>query len=473
MKEGRLCFGVIVGTRGFFNTELAVNGKKSILSVLDSMGYSSVIMPEDATPTGCVETTADGIACATHFKKYAGEIDGIIVTLPNFGLELGIVAAIHEAHLEVPILLHAEDDDLDKVDVAHRRDAFCGKLSVANNLWQYGIPFTNTTLHTCKVGSEIFRNDIQKFAGICRVVSGITKARIGAIGARPADFQTMRVSEKLLQRAGLTVVPVDHSEVLFDALRLADDDERVVKKLEEIRSYGSIPASVPDKNVLKQAKYTVIVEQWIDEQNIDAACFQCWTSIEKNYGCATCLTMSMLGEMKIPCACEVDIAGAVSMYALTLASEQASALLDWNNNYGEDRNKCVNTHCSNYPKSFFGTDDIEISELDVLGASLGKDNCFGAVKGKVKKGPMTYFRISTDDFSGKIRAYLGEGDFTDDPCDMAGGVAICEIDGLQTLMNHIVMHGYEHHVAMVRSYVADILEEALGTYLGWDIYRHR
>ncbi len=472
MKNGKMCFAVIVGTRGFFNVDLAVNGKKDILKLLESMGYETVIMPEKATPTGCVETTEDGIACAQHFKAHADEIDGIIVTLPNFGLELGIVAAVNEAKLGVPVLLQAEDDDLDKVDIAHRRDAFCGKISVANNFIQYGIPFTNTTLHTCKINSDIFRKDVLKFAGVCRVVNGIKKARIAAIGARPADFQTMRVSEKLLQRSGLTVVTVDHSEIIFDALRLTDDDPAVIEKLKEIRAYGTIPASIPDKNILKQAKYSVVVERYIEKNRIDAAAIQCWTSIEQNYGCATCLTMSMLGEAKVPCACEVDIAGAISMLALRLASEKASALLDWNNNYGEDRNKCVNTHCSNYPKSFFGTDDIEISELDVLGNSLGKDNCFGAVKGKVRKGPMTFLRVSTDDFNGTVRAYLGEGEFTDDPCAMAGGVAVCEIDGLQKLMDTIVRNGYEHHVAMVRSHVADILQEALGNYLGWNLYRH-
>ena len=473
MKDGKLCFAVIVGTRGFFNTDLAVHGKRDMLTVLDSLGFSTIIMPDDATPTGCVETTEDGIACANHFKKHAEEIDGIIVTLPNFGLELGIVAAIHESKLNVPVLLHAEDDDLDKIDVAHRRDAFCGKLSVANNFIQYGIPFTNTTLHTCKVNSKVFKDDVVRFSGVCRVVNGLRKARIGAIGARPADFQTMRVSEKLLQRSGVTVVSVDHSEIIFDALRLTDDDKRVVEKLKEIRAYGTIPASIPGKNILKQAKYTVVVEKWIADNRISAAGIQCWTSIQKNYGCATCLTMSMLGEVKVPCACEVDVAGAISMLALTLASDNASALLDWNNNYGEDRNKCVNTHCSNYPKSFFGTDDIEISELDVLGTTLGKDNCFGAVKGKVRKGPMTYLRVSTDDFTGKIKAYLGEGDFTDDPCAMAGGVAVCAIDNLQVLMNHIVRNGYEHHVGMVRTHVAQILQEALQNYLGWDIYLHQ
>lgn len=160
------------------------------------------------------------------------------------------------------------------------------------------------------------------------------------------------------------------------------------------------------------------------------------------------------------------------MYALTLASGNPSALLDWNNNYGDQRDKCACTHCSNYPKSFMGS-PIEISQLDVLGESLGRDRSFGAVKGKVAAGPMTYFRISTDDPMGTIRAYLGEGEFTADPFDMAGGIAIAHIPNLQDLMKHICRNGFEHHVGMVRSHCADVVAEAVETYLDWDLYYHK
>ena len=182
--------------------------------------------------------------------------------------------------------------------------------------------------------------------------------------------------------------------------------------------------------------------------------------------------MIILSEKLLPSACEVDIAGAISMYALSLASGNPAALLDWNNNYGEERNKCSGIHCSNYPKSFIA-DKIEISSLDVLGASLGEENCFGAVKGKVAAGPFTYFRISTDDLKGSIKAYLGEGKFTDDPYDMDGGVAICDVDNLQRLMKYLCKNGFEHHVAMGRDHVAGIIEEAVTNYMGWEVYHHK
>ena len=471
-NKERMCFGIIIGTRAYFNSELAKDVRKQLLRTLADEGYDYVILPEDATPTGSssIETREDGLKCAELFRQNRDRIDGIIVSLPNFGFEIGIINAISVADLNVPILVQACDDENDKVDLDSRRDAFCGKISVCNNLYQYGIPFTDTTLHTYSIYSELLAKDINKFAGICRVVIGLRHARIGAIGARPAGFQTVRASEKLLQKSGITVVPVDLSEILGAARKIEDTDVELLKKLEEIKCYAVVPKEYSDKLVL-QAKFGVAVERWIEANQIDAVAVQCWDSLEQNYGCAACVTMSMLGEKLLPAACEVDIAGAVSMYALTLAAQGQSALLDWNNNFAEDRNKCVCTHCGNFPKSFV-RNDLKLGTLGVLGRTLGKVNTFGAVYGKVTKGDFTFFRISTDDTKGTIKAYLGTGEITDDPYGMDGCIAVTKVDNLQILMKHICRNGFEHHVAMVRNDVKDILNEAIEGYLGWNLYVH-
>jgi L-fucose isomerase-like protein len=471
MNQTRQSFGVIIATRNIFNFKLAVEARKKVLSKLDEMGFGSVILPENETPTGNIEGYEDAIKCARYFKQNADKIDGIIVMLPNFGDELGVVNAIKMSDLKVPVLVVAVDDDNDKVDVKSRRDAFCGKLSVCNNFYQYGLKFTDTFYHTYSLESAEFTKDILKFAGVCRVVKGLKGLRVGAIGTRPVGFQTMRVSEKLLQASDITVVPVDMSEIIAAAEKINENDPAVIAKVAAIQNYGSC-AVVAIAKIAKQARFGLAVERWIEDNNIDISALQCWESIEKNYGCAACVTMSMMGEKLMPSACEVDVAGTVSMYALALAAKTPSALLDWNNNFAEDRNKVVCTHCSNYPKSFFQS-DIEIGSLDVLGTVLGSEDTFGAVKGKVAPGDMTYFRISTDDRRGVIKSYLGEGKMTNDPYGMDGGIAVCEIPNLQGLMKFICKNGYEHHVAMVRSHIADILEEAIGNYLGWEIYKHQ
>jgi L-fucose isomerase-like protein len=471
MMEKKSCFGVIIATRGFFNPVLAGTARKELLALLDELSIEYVIGSEDATPHGALENLEHAKIYARLFRENAERIDGIIVILPNFGDELGVVQTLDMAKLNVPVMVQACNDELDKVGVFSRRDAFCGKLSVCNNLYQYKIPFTDTTHHTCDINSRDFREDLERFGRICRTVKGLTNARIGAIGARPAAFQTVRYSEKLLQSAGITVVPVDLSEIFAAANAFDASATQVTEKLDAIRGYGRIPAGFPDEQVLRQAKFSVAVDDWMAANECVASAVQCWTSMQDNYGCASCLTMSMMGERGMPSACEVDVAGAVSMYALLLASGTPPGFLDWNNNYGDDANKCVNTHCSNFPKSFLGVTP-EIADLDILGETLGRENCFGAVKGKVAPGPMTYFRISTDDGRGVITAYLGQGEFTDDPFDMDGGIAVCKVSNLRSLLAHICQNGFEHHVAMTRGHVADVLDEAIGKYLGWELYHH-
>lgn len=470
-KPGKETFGLIIGTRAYFNYELAIDVRKTLIDELIKAGYGIVLLDENETVTaGAMETLEDGKKCATLFRKYRDEISGIIVSLPNFGFEIGIINAISRAELHVPVLVQACDDENDKVDLDHRRDSFCGKISVCNNLYQYGIPFTDTTLHTYSIHSPLMMQDVNRFAAICRVVYKLTHCRVGQIGTRPLGFNTCRASEKLLQASGITVVPVDLSEILYNANRIADDDPKLQEAMVAIRGYATVPEAYDDK-VMVQAKFGLAVEQWIEANDVDCCAIQCWDSLEQNYGCAACVTMSMLGEKGIPCACETDLAGAVSMYALHLASELSPALADWNNNFAEDRNKCVVTHCGNFPKSFV-KNDIKLGPLGVLGRTLGKVRTFGAVYGKCTEGEFTYFRISTDDTLGCIKAYLGKGDMTNDPYGMDGCIAVTQVPHLQQLMKFICKNGFEHHVAMVRTDVVSILQEAIETYLGWDLYVH-
>ena len=470
MKD--ITFGIIVGTRGFFNPKLAEKGRLDIISLFDKLGYKYCILDEKDTRYGVVEMIEDAKKCAKLFRDNFEKIDGIIVSLPNFGDEIGIVTTLNLAKLDVPLLVQAFDDDLDKMDTEHRRDSFCGKLSVCNNLYQYNIKFTNTTLHTCGINSKEFLNDLDFFTKVCRVVKGLKTARIAQIGTRPADFQTVRYSEKLLQDSGITIIPVDLSEIIAAANNVGESEDIVSKKVKEIRDYGCIPDYISEDKIIKSAKLNIAIERFLIENDCVAGAVQCWSSIQKNYGCAACLPMSMLGEKGIPMACETDVTGAVAMYAMYLASGEPSAYLDWNNNFADDRDKCINFHCSNFPKRFIAK-EFEISNLDVLGNALGHDKCFGACKANIAPGEMTFAKISTDDTFGVIKSYFGEGEFTDDFVDSVGGRAVCKINNLQVLLDYLCTNGFEHHVAMSRSKVAAVLNEAFAKYLEWETYWHK
>ena len=465
----KVTFGVIVGNRGFFPDILAKEGRKDILAVLKKGGYGAVALPLTETRYGAVETFAEAKKCAALFASKADQIDGIIVTLPNFGDERGVAEAIKRSGLDVPILIHAEQDVAGSMKIDRRRDSFCGKISVCNNLRQAGLAFSLTDAHTVSVKSAAFQADLARFAAVCRIVRGLNNVRFGAIGSRPAAFNTVRYSEKLLEFAGIAVEPVDLYEILGKVDRLRDGDRGVKAKLESIRKYTDTKA-IPAEGLLKMAKFGAVVDRWIKDNELAGTAIQCWTALEEFFGIVPCTLMSMMSESLLPSACEVDVTGLLAMYILQLAGGTPSALLDWNNNFAEDPDKCVLFHCSNLPKSFFRSDKMDYQAI--IAGSVGQENTYGTIVGRIKAAPATFCRTMTDDVDGVLRAYVGEGQFTDDKLETFGGYGVMQIDDLQTLLAYICEMGFEHHVAVSLSQTADAIAEALSKYLAWDVYLH-
>ncbi len=462
-------FGVIVGNRGFFPDHLAKSGRVEIITAIEKAGHEAVAVTPEQTKHGAVESRAEAACCADLFKHHRDEIAGVIVTLPNFGDERAIADTLRIAGLGVPVLVQATPDTPGRMTIRDRRDSFCGKMSACNNLTQYGISYSLTTLHTEAPGSELFQKDLAWFAAVCRVVRGLKRLRIGAIGARPAAFNTVRYSEKILEANGISVEPIDLSEILGWIARMGDHDSAAQAKLHQIRKYVST-GSVPDAALMKMAKLGAVIDRWIADTAVSISAVQCWTSLEEFFGVVPCTVMSMMSENLMSSACEVDICGVVGMHALQLASESPSALLDWNNNYGDDPDKAVCFHCSNLPKHFFK--EVRMDFQEIIAGTVGKENTFGTCVGRVKSGPMSFARFSTNDREGTIHGYTGEGEFTDDVLDTFGGAGVVRISNLQALLRYICERGFEHHVAANLAPVAAAVQEATTRYLGWNVHRH-
>jgi L-fucose isomerase-like protein len=330
--------------------------------------------------------------------------------------------------------------------------------------------YTLTQEHTVAILSDGFRRDLAEFIRVCKVVRGLRRARIGAVGARPNAFNTTRYSEKLLEASGISVNTIDLSEVFGSAGKLVDSDPRVRERIAQIKGYADA-SSAPEDSLLRMAKFAIVLDAWMESLGLQATAIQCWSSMQKNFGVNVCTIMSMMSEQMMPSACEVDIAGVISMYALQLASGKPSALVDWNNNYGNDPEKCVFFHCGNWAKDFLP--DIRIGTAPILGTVLGEANTVGALAGRTPAGPVTFARVSTDDLTGTIRAYAGEGWFTDDPLETFGTKAVVRVPALQQLMRHICKKGFEHHAAMTGAHCASATSEALENYLGWQVYQHK
>jgi L-fucose isomerase-like protein len=469
MSQRKMTMGVIIGNRGFFPDQLAKSGREEIIQALAKAGIDSIVLGPEDSKHGAVETHEEAKRCAALFKKHADKIDGVIVSLPNFGDERAIADTLRLARLGVPVLVQATPDDASKMTILHRRDSFCGKMSACNNLRQYGIPYSLTRLHTVALDSQDFQADLAWFAATCRIVNGFRNLRIGSIGARPTAFNTVRYSEKMLENNGISVETLDLSEVFGRIGKLKEDNAGVQAKLAEIKKYASTQ-NVPEAALVKMAKLGYVVDDWMKQTDLQVTAVQCWTSMEEYFGVVPCTIMSMMSNKLLPAACEVDVCGTLSMHALALASETPSALLDWNNNYGDDPNKAVCFHCSNLPKHFF--QDIRMDFQEIIAGTVGKENTFGTVVGRVKPGVMSFARFSTDDTSGVMRGYVGQGEFTSDSLNTFGGVGVVKIPELQRLLHYICENGFEHHVAANFSTTASAVHEAAVRYLGWQMYWH-
>jgi L-fucose isomerase-like protein len=469
MKTTSSTYGVIIGNRDFFPDKLVEEARKDIEQLFGELGLSAIMLDPSQSKLGGVETHAEAKACAELFRQNRDSIAGIIVILPNFGDEKGVAETIKLAELNVPVLVQGYPDDLDRLDVIRRRDAFCGKISVCNNLRQAGIPFTLTQRHVVHPLDASFRKDLETFIAVCRVVKGLKNLRIGAVGARPGAFNTVRYSEKILERNGISVTTIDLSEILGEAEKLKEGDARLTAKVDEIKAYADT-RMVPADRLLQMARLGVVLDTFIAANEIDATAIQCWTSVQTNHGCNICTSMSMMSESFLPSACEVDVTGVLTMYAMQLASGKPSALVDWNNNYGDEADKCVLFHCGNWAKSFL--DEAKVSTAPILGTSVGVENTYGAMEGRTPAGNLTFGRITTDDLNGTMRAYVGQGQLTDDTLNTFGTRAVAYVPRLQRLMHHVCEEGFEHHVVMNASHTAAILEEAFTKYLGWDVYHH-
>ena len=303
--------GVIVGNRDFFPDHLVTEARRDLTAVFQELEIEPVMLDETQSKRGSVETWAHAQACAELFRAHRDRISGVLICLPNFGDEKGVADTLKLASLDVPVLVQAYPDDLDMFGVERRRDAFCGKISACNNLRQYGIPYSLTRLHTEPVRSEEFRADIREFIAVCRVVRGLRRARIGAVGARPNAFNTTRYSEKLLQQAGISVSTIDLSDIFGRARKLGDGDARVRRKLDEIGAYADA-SGVPPEKLVQMARLGVVLTDWMAEYSLEATAIQCWSSMQQNFGVNCCTIMSMMSENLMPSASEVDITGVVT-----------------------------------------------------------------------------------------------------------------------------------------------------------------
>ncbi|MBA4387623.1 MAG: hypothetical protein C0404_06555 [Verrucomicrobia bacterium] len=460
-----MTFALYFGTRGFFPEKLISSARREMKSVVESLGYRTLLMDESATPRGAVEGTNEGKKYAQFLKEHRDQYDGIILCLPNFGDETGAIAALQDCG--VPIMIQAYPDEPGKMGFSDRRDAFCGKFSIMDVFCQYGLPFTTFQPHTVAPSSKTFAQHVQWFAATCRVVSGMRRMTVGAIGARTTVFKTVRFDELTLQRYGITTEALDLSEVFLRIRDVKSSDARFVAKTRKLKAYTRWEG-VPREKFEMLARLSVVLDQIMDDYHMDAIALRCWIELEKELGIAPCVVLSEINDRGIVGACELDVCNAVPMHALRLASQMPAAVLDWNNNYGDDPDKCILFHCGPVPQQLM-TGKGRVIDHPMFAKSMGAGCGWGCNVGRIAPSPMTYCSTKTQD--GKLWSYLGEGEFTRDKIEdeFFGCAGVAHIENLQDVLERVGHEGYRHHVGVTFGHVAVPVAEAFSRYLHYEL----
>lgn len=460
-----MTFALFFGNRGFFPESLIGSARKEIKEAVEKLGHKTIMMDVDATKYGAVETSSDGVKYSNFLKENAGKFDGVILSLPNFGDENGAVTALIECG--VPILVQAYPDQIGKMGFTDRRDAFCGKISVMDVFTQYGLPFTAFAPHVVDPVSDRFREHIEHFASVCNVVKGMKRFTVGAIGARTTAFKTVRFDELTLQKYNITTEALDLSEVFMRFGDISEKSDKYANKADVLKNYTNW-TKVPDEKFENLVKLGVVLDDIIEEYSMDSIALRCWIELEKKIGVSPCVLLSEINNRGIAAACELDVCNAVSMRALALASQKAATCLDWNNNYGDDENKCILFHCGPVPQSLM-TKKGDVIDHPMFAKSFGAGCGWGCNVGRIAKSPFTFSSSKTE--NGKLIFYLGEGEFTGDEIEEGffGCAGVAKIDDLQGKLLSIGKKGYRHHVGVTFGNVMTPVKEAFETYLKYDI----
>ena len=458
-------FALFFGNRGFFPESLIALARTEVETRLKSFGFDTISLDVNATRYGAVETPEEGRVYAKFLEENRGKYDGVILCLPNFGDENGAAEALRDAG--VPIYVLAYPDELDKMDFAHRRDAFCGKFSVMDVFGQYNIPFTAWEPHTLHPNDPVFEEEMRQFGAVCRVVKTMKRCRIGVIGARPTKFKTIRFDEVAIQKYGITVEAFDNSDLLVKVSRISDNAPELLAKMERFRNYTDF-SDVPEASLMQISKVSVAIDQFIAENDLNAVALRCWSDLQDTLKISPCVVLSELSDRGIPAACESDVGNAIAMLALQAASDEPAACLDWNNNYPGDPDACILFHCGPVAQKLMSAKG-KVVDHPMFAKALGPGCSFGCNVGFMR--PMDFTFISTTTVDGKMRFYSGEGEFTDAPLGEGffgcGGVA--RIPGLQSKLRAIGYAGYRHHVSLTPGNWKRALDEAFERYLNYEI----
>jgi L-fucose isomerase-like protein len=442
--ESPIKVGFVPASRTIFDQELALRVRGSVIDAFASAGLEAVVPSTELTWNGLVQTPEEAEKASRLFSDQA--VDGVVIGALNFGNEVPAALAALGAGQGLPVMIFGVGEEGLLSREASRRDAFCGLISIATALRHRGARFAFPARAVGYPDEERFVGALREFGWVCRAVGGVRGAVYGQIGVRPGDFETCAYDElSLLRQFGIRVVPIPLTTLFSGAARAPEARVR--------ETYAEIAASmdrsaVPDLDLSKSARVEVVLEQLVEEHDLSGMGIQCWTSFQEDYGISPCLAMARLTERGVPCACEADIHGTLSMHLLSLIAGSPAGLADWNNRHYQDANAFSAWHCGVFPPSM-GGGRKRVGLHDILAESTGTpEGKYGTIELEIDRGPLTLARVTEHPWD-EWPVLIAEGEVVELPGEPPGSHGWVRVEDLDRLYTEL-LRGFPHHVAIAR-----------------------
>ncbi len=445
--------GFVPASRDIFDQQLAVKMRELTLKSFAKCDIEAVVPDSTLTRNGLVQSLDEAEKCAKLMSD--AKVDGVVIGAVNFGNEIPAALAAIQGAPDKPIFIFGCEEEGALSRREARRDAFCGLISIATALRHRGARFTFPGRANCFPDDEEFIRDLANFARVCRAVNGIKGCVYGQIGPRPAEFETCAFNEiSLLRHFNIRVVPIPLTQVIRMAQQA--NSGKVDSIIDQYKEEVDISA-LTNEDLEKIARLEAAIDAIAKEHGLAGMAIQCWTSLQEDYGIVPCYTMSRLTSRGIPCACEVDIHGTLSMHLLMLISGSPAALVDWNNRHYRLRNVFSAWHCGVFPKEF-SREKSKLGYHHLFAESKGETSgCYGALELIAQEGPVTLSRI-TETEDGRWLSLQVEGMIISAEGEPPGSHAWVEVSDLDALYA-CILRNFPHHVAMVKGHYGDALRD--------------
>lgn len=445
--------GFIPSHRIPFGEEWAVDMRARCLRAMEKTPGLELVAPDPSiTQGGLVRNLQDAGKVLKLFRDR--EVVGVILGGMTFGHETSAVGGIL-ANLPkgTPVLHFATKGEVAK-DGTRPSDSWCGQFMIASAMKRREIPFEH--IPTCFPEEPAFAEGVSRFTRACAAHQAFRGARIGQIGTRPEEFESVWWDEASLQRDfNQTIVPVDLAEVFMRLDGVGADDAEVRSAAEEIGKGIEIPSDARDA-VTTLARMEVTLRRLAEEKELAALAVNCWEQVQKRYGICVCSVLGRLGDQGIPCACEVDVYGAATLLAARGAGlgETAPHFIDWTELHPNKEHIWLAWHCGNAPRS---TCDAGCRPCLRQHSIIPLRPSWGTLEFVEKPGPVSCCRLA--EYDGWFTMFIGTGEIVDTPPKVRGSYGWVKVADVMDWERKMIEHGIIHHGVMIHdAKVADALE---------------